>query len=252
MCQRAKNSTSNLNPKKVPNGEAEAKEVAESGKDYLESQRLFKRQSRSRPTHLSRSRPLSTLACSIFRLSNLDLSPNGRPARSPLESIAQSRGTAPSDRCFHRRAKVNYTAGIRSEAFGDDIVGCIDMSRGGLSFKTQNHYIPTTIVGIAVPFYRQAPDAPAIFVPAKFMNFARPPNSDLFRDGVTFLREGTRSSFDWIELVERICSVGPTYSSRSLIRKGLFFEELPFLNLVEQVFGGRGFRSSASKLTNYK
>jgi hypothetical protein len=134
--------------------------------------------------------------------------PRPEPERSAstltLESIAQSRGTAPSDRCVHRRAKVNYTGGIRSEAFGDDIVGCIDMSRGGLSFKTQNHYIPTTIVRIAVPSYRQAPGAPAI------MNFARPPNSDLFRDGVTFLREGTRSSFDWIELVERICSVGPT------------------------------------------
>jgi hypothetical protein len=38
----------------------------------------------------------------------------------------------------HRRAKVNYYACVRTEAFGDDIVQCIDMSRGGVGFKTKN------------------------------------------------------------------------------------------------------------------
>lgn len=85
------------------------------------------------------------------------------------------------------RAKVNYFACVRSDAFGDDIVVCIDMSRGGLCFKTKNLYLVTTTVRIAVPFSPESPKAPAIFVPARIANVSSFPNGKLYRCGAEFL-----------------------------------------------------------------
>ena len=65
------------------------------------------------------------------------------------------------------RAKVNYFACVQSAAFGKDVVTCIDMSRGGLGFKTRNAYAISTDVTIAVPFSLESPNAPAIYVPAR-------------------------------------------------------------------------------------
>jgi hypothetical protein len=85
------------------------------------------------------------------------------------------------------RAKVNYFACVRSEAFGDDIVVCIDMSRGGMSFKTKNFYLVNITVTIAVPFSPESPQAPAIFVPARIASVSEFPNGKLYRCGVEFL-----------------------------------------------------------------
>ncbi|HKM84538.1 MAG TPA: PilZ domain-containing protein [Candidatus Acidoferrum sp.] len=85
------------------------------------------------------------------------------------------------------RAKVNYFACVRSEAFGDDIVVCIDMSRGGMSFKTKNFYLVNITVTIAVPFSPESPKAPAIFVPARIASVSDFPNGKLYRCGVEFL-----------------------------------------------------------------
>ncbi len=85
------------------------------------------------------------------------------------------------------RAKVNYFACVRSEAFGDDIVVCIDMSRGGMSFKTKNFYLVNISVMIAVPFSPESPQAPAIFVPARIASVSDFPNGKLYRCGVGFL-----------------------------------------------------------------
>jgi hypothetical protein len=99
----------------------------------------------------------------------------------------------PADRRERFRAKVNYVACVRSEALGQDVVHCIDMSRGGLSFRTKNQYTIAETVTIAVPFSPDSPQAPAIFVPARIANFAELPNSDLFRCGVAFLPLDSRS-----------------------------------------------------------
>ena len=85
------------------------------------------------------------------------------------------------------RAKVNYFACVRSDAFGDDIVVCIDMSRGGMSFKTKNFYLVNITVMIAVPFSPESPQAPAIFVPARIASVSEFPNGKLYRCGVEFL-----------------------------------------------------------------
>ena len=86
-----------------------------------------------------------------------------------------------------KRAKVNYYACVQSEAFGKDVVSCIDMSRGGLGFRTKNAYAISTEVTIAVPFSAESPNAPAIYVPARVVNISELPEQKMFRCGVAFL-----------------------------------------------------------------
>ncbi len=115
------------------------------------------------------------------------------PARSvaqplpPLRPVVPPAPVPPLDRRNRVRAKVNYFACVRSEAFGDDIVVCIDMSRGGMSFKTKNFYLVNITVTIAVPFSPESPKAPAIFVPARIASVSDFPNGKLYRCGVEFL-----------------------------------------------------------------
>jgi len=102
--------------------------------------------------------------------------------------------TAVEDRRQRVRAKVNYFACVRSDAFGKDVVMCIDMSRGGLGFRTKNGYAISTEVTIAVPFSPESPDAPAIYVSARVVNVAELPELKMFRCGVAFLPvAGTRT-----------------------------------------------------------
>jgi hypothetical protein len=102
--------------------------------------------------------------------------------------------TAVEDRRARVRAKVNYFACVQSAAFGNDVVTCIDMSRGGLGFRTKHAYAISTEVTIAVPFSMETPNAPAIYVPARVVNIAELPELKMFRCGVAFLPvAGTRA-----------------------------------------------------------
>ena len=104
-----------------------------------------------------------------------------------LETLADFIPPPDTNRRHHRRARVNYYACVRSETFGNDIVPCIDMSRGGLAFKTPRPYRLFSRVDVAVPFARETPQAPAIFVPARVVNIAPVPQSQFFRCGIEFL-----------------------------------------------------------------
>jgi hypothetical protein len=79
--------------------------------------------------------------------------------RMPAESEARvtrtstTTTTAVDDRRQRVRAKVNYFACVLSETFGKDVVTCIDMSRGGLGFRTKNAYAISAEVTVAVPFF---------------------------------------------------------------------------------------------------
>jgi PilZ domain len=84
------------------------------------------------------------------------------------------------------RAKVNFFACVRTEAYGDDVVKCLDMSRGGLSFKTSKVYGRGDLVRIAVPFSPEDREAPAIFVAGQIVN-ARETGADGYRCGVAYL-----------------------------------------------------------------
>jgi hypothetical protein len=110
------------------------------------------------------------------------------------EVVATTTTTAVEDRRGRVRAKVNYFACVQSEAFGKDVVTCIDMSRGGLGFRTKNAYAISTEVTVAVPFSPESPNAPAIYVPARVVNIAELPELKMFRCGVAFLpAAGTRA-----------------------------------------------------------
>src|ERR1700722_5990760 len=107
--------------------------------------------------------------------------------------VAATTATAVEDRRGRVRAKVNYFACVQSEVFGKDVVTCIDMSRGGLGFRTKNAYAISTDVTIAVPFSPESPDAPAIYVAARVVNIAELRELKMFRCGVAFLpAAGTR------------------------------------------------------------
>jgi hypothetical protein len=108
-------------------------------------------------------------------------------AKSEARAPAIATTTAVEDRRARVRAKVNYFACVQSVAFGKDVVTCIDMSRGGLGFKTRNAYAISTEVTIAVPFSLESPNAPAIYVPARVVNIAELPEQQMFRCGVAFL-----------------------------------------------------------------
>ena len=95
--------------------------------------------------------------------------------------------TAVKERRQRVRAKVNYFACLQSAAFGKDVVTCVDMSRGGLGFRTKNAYAISTDVTIAVPFSPESPDAPAIYVAARVVNIAELPEMKMFRCGLAFL-----------------------------------------------------------------
>jgi len=117
-----------------------------------------------------------------------------RAAMTPAASTAATSTTAVEDRRARVRAKVNYFACVQSEAFGKDVVTCIDLSRGGLGFRTKNAYAISTDVTIAVPFSPESPNAPAIYVPARVVNIAELPELKMFRCGVAFLPvAGTRA-----------------------------------------------------------
>ena len=86
------------------------------------------------------------------------------------------------------RAKVNFVACVKTDAFGDDIVTCIDMSRGGVSFRSRNLYQKEMAVLIAVPFSPEVKDAPAIFVRGRIANVKEIASMGMWRCGVEFLR----------------------------------------------------------------
>jgi PilZ domain len=86
------------------------------------------------------------------------------------------------------RVKVNFCACVRTEAFGDDLVQCVDMSRGGVCFRSSHTYHKGMSVLIAVPFSAEAKDAPAIFVRGRIAHVEELADEGVHRCGVEFMR----------------------------------------------------------------
>jgi hypothetical protein len=85
----------------------------------------------------------------------------------------------------HVRTKVNFKACIRSYTFGDDIVTCEDISRGGLRFKSRKEYVAKTEIEVAAPY---SPGAPAIFVHAQVVHVEELKQERRFRCGVCYAK----------------------------------------------------------------
>jgi len=110
----------------------------------------------------------------------------GIPAEDPsLVPVAEME--AP-ERRTRVRAKVNFLACVRSEVFPEEIVKCIDMAKGGVSFRSKNSHVRNSIIQIAVPFSPTERRVPTIFVRARVANVREMDGEGEFRCGVEFLR----------------------------------------------------------------
>ena len=105
---------------------------------------------------------------------------------SQLVPLAETPAT--SERRARVRAKVNFFACVRSDAFGEEVVPCIDMARGGVSFRSRNPYEQGTIIAIAVPYSAEERKAPAIFVKGRIANVKVLEFEGMYRYGVEFVR----------------------------------------------------------------
>jgi hypothetical protein len=84
------------------------------------------------------------------------------------------------------RAKVSFFAAVKTPQLGLDIVTCIDMSKGGVGFRSRNPYEKEMKIQIAVPFAPELKNAPAIFVAGRIANVRKV--DGMWRCGVEFLK----------------------------------------------------------------
>lgn len=130
----------------------------------------------------------------------MDGKPAGNSSKPGVSSYARTAGTHGKGGIENRRtlirAKVNFFACVRSTRFNEDIVTCIDMSKGGLSFRSKNAYEERDQVQIAVPYSPEAVGAPAIFVRGRIAN-ARPiPETKMYRFGVEYIPPDATDFYD--------------------------------------------------------
>ena len=85
----------------------------------------------------------------------------------------------------HVRTRVSFKACIRSYAFGEDIVTCEDMSRGGLRFKSRKEYVAKMDIEVAAPY---SPGAHAIFVRAQVVHVLELKQERRFRCGINYVK----------------------------------------------------------------
>jgi hypothetical protein len=105
------------------------------------------------------------------------------PPPEPVPEPARNPGV---ERRRRARAKVNFSACVKTPQFGLDIVACQDMSKGGVGFRSRNQYKPEMRIQIAVPYSPEVNDAPAIFVSGRIANVRK--IDAMWRCGVEFLK----------------------------------------------------------------
>jgi hypothetical protein len=88
------------------------------------------------------------------------------------------------NRRSERRTKVKYNACIRVSGWGEEVVPCEDMSRGGFCFQSNRQYSIETMIEAAVPYTL---GGVSIFVAAQIANAATLQDG-LFRYGVAYIR----------------------------------------------------------------
>jgi uncharacterized protein YuzB (UPF0349 family) len=91
----------------------------------------------------------------------------------------------PENKRKHVRTKVNFKGCVRSFAFGDDVVTCEDISRGGLRFKSRKAYAAKADIEVAAPY---SPGSPNIFVRGRIVYVQELPGEKYFRHGVAYAK----------------------------------------------------------------
>jgi hypothetical protein len=107
------------------------------------------------------------------------------PAASPDPAPAPQPAARPENRRKHVRTRVNFQACIRSFTFGDDIVACEDISRGGLRFTSRKQYVVKTEIEVAAPY---SPGTPDIFVRGQIVHVEELTKEGHFRCGVRYAK----------------------------------------------------------------
>jgi hypothetical protein len=107
------------------------------------------------------------------------------PAASPDPAPVPPTAARTENRRKHVRTRVNFQACIRTHTFGDDIVTCEDISRGGLRFTSRKQYIEQTEIEVAAPY---SPGNPDIFVRAQIVHVEELKQEGRFRCGVRYAR----------------------------------------------------------------
>jgi hypothetical protein len=83
------------------------------------------------------------------------------------------------------RARVTFTACVRSASHGDELVECDNVSRGGLCFRSRKQYEKESLIEIAAPY---SPGESAIFASASIKRVEDLPAARLFRYGVAYVK----------------------------------------------------------------
>lgn len=109
--------------------------------------------------------------------------PPAETAAPPEPAPAPKPAERQENRRKHARTKVNFKACVRTFTFGEDIVVCEDVSRGGLRFKSPKRYDSDTPIEVAVPY---SPGSQNIFVPARIIRVQELKEEKLFRCGVSY------------------------------------------------------------------
>jgi hypothetical protein len=113
-----------------------------------------------------------------------DVEEEPRPEPMPV-AVAEAKLPARQDnRRKHVRTKVNFKACIKSFTFGEDIVACEDVSRGGLCFKSRKPYTAEFKIEVAVPY---TPGVQNFFVPGEIVRVEELSKGKMFRCGVAYL-----------------------------------------------------------------
>src|SRR5208282_4088949 len=84
------------------------------------------------------------------------------------------------------RIKSNMPACIRQPGFGEEIVSCDDISRGGLAFRSAKRYFLGSRIEVANPY---AAGAANIFIPARIVFTQELPKEGLYKYGVSYLKK---------------------------------------------------------------
>jgi hypothetical protein len=101
----------------------------------------------------------------------------------PETAIATETVARLENRRKHVRTRVSFKGCIRSFGFGDDMVSCEDMSRGGLGFRSRRRYLEKAAIEVAAPY---SPGAQNIFVPGKIVHVQELQEERMFRCGVEY------------------------------------------------------------------
>jgi hypothetical protein len=87
------------------------------------------------------------------------------------------------------RTAVSFKACVRSFAFGDDVVNCEDISRGGLRFKSRKAYTVNAEIEVAAPY---SPGTQNIFVRAQIVHVIELKEERSYRCGVAYAGRSKR------------------------------------------------------------